>query len=63
VLLLDEPYANLDPGAAEGVEPLIGRSSATTRVLISHDLERGRAEADAVLALRGGRPVALEEAF
>jgi heme exporter protein A len=63
VLLLDEPYANLDPAAVEQVEPLIGRSSGATRVLISHDLERGRAEADAVLALRGGRAVALEEAF
>ena len=27
LLLLDEPLANLDPGAAEAVEPLIGRSA------------------------------------
>src|SRR5215212_4974154 len=56
LLLLDEPLANLDPGAAALVEPLIGRSSAATRVLISHDVEQGLAEADVVLGLRDGRP-------
>jgi heme exporter protein A len=56
LLLLDEPLANLDPGAAEAVEPLIGRASGASRVLISHDVEAGLAEADAVLGLRGGRP-------
>src|SRR5688500_15958779 len=52
VLLLDEPLANLDPGAAALVEPLIGRSSGATRVLISHDVEQGLAGADLVLGLR-----------
>jgi ABC-type sulfate/molybdate transport systems ATPase subunit len=56
LLLLDEPYANLDPGAAGAVEPLIGRTSGTARVLISHDVEQGLAEADFVLGLRAGRP-------
>ena len=56
LLLLDEPLANLDPGAAEGVAPLIGRASGVARVLISHDVELGLAEADFVLGLRGGRP-------
>jgi len=55
LLLLDEPLANLDPGAAEGVAPLIGRASGAARVLISHDVELGLAEADMVLGLRGGR--------
>jgi heme exporter protein A len=55
VLLLDEPLANLDPGAAALVEPLIGRSSGATRVVISHDVEHGLAEADLVLGLRDGR--------
>jgi ABC-type sulfate/molybdate transport systems ATPase subunit len=32
-------------------------------VLVTHDIERGKAEADQVLALRGGRPVELETAF
>jgi ABC-type multidrug transport system ATPase subunit len=54
LLLLDEPLANLDPGAADAVAPLIGRGRA--RVLISHDVEQGLAEADLVLGLRGGRP-------
>jgi heme exporter protein A len=56
LLLLDEPLANLDPGAAEGVAPLIGRESGVARVLISHDVELGLAEADMVLGLRGGQP-------
>jgi heme exporter protein A len=54
LLLLDEPLANLDPGAAVGVAPLIGRESGVARVLISHDVELGLAEADVVLGLRGG---------
>jgi heme exporter protein A len=54
LLLLDEPLANLDPGAAALVEPMIGRSSGATRVLISHDIEQGLAEADLVLGLRDG---------
>ena len=55
LLLLDEPLANLDPGAAGAVAPLIGRESGAARVLISHDVELGLAEADVVLGLRGGR--------
>jgi heme exporter protein A len=55
LLLLDEPLANLDPGAAGSVAPLIGRASAAARVLISHDVEQGLAEADLVLGLRAGR--------
>jgi heme exporter protein A len=56
LLLLDEPFANLDPGAAGAVEPLIGRAAGAARVLISHDVEQGLEEADVVLGLRGGRP-------
>jgi heme exporter protein A len=56
LLLLDEPLANLDPGAAGAVAPLIGRESGAARVLISHDVELGLAEADVVLGLRAGRP-------
>jgi ABC-type multidrug transport system ATPase subunit len=59
LLLLDEPRANLDPGAAELVEPLIGRASGQTRVLTSHDPRAALAEADLVLALKDGRPAFL----
>jgi heme exporter protein A len=59
LLLLDEPLANLDPGAAGAVAPLIGRASGAARVLISHDVEQGLAEADLVLGLRSGRPALL----
>ncbi len=55
LLLLDEPYANLDPAAVEQVAPLIGANAGRTRVLTSHDPERGFAEADFVLGLRGGQ--------
>ena len=55
VLLLDEPTANLDPAAADALEPLVGRSSGRTRVVTSHDPARGLAEADVVLGLRAGR--------
>jgi heme exporter protein A len=57
LLLLDEPRANLDPAAAELLEPLIGRASGRTRVLVSHDVQGALAEADAVLRLKRGRPV------
>jgi heme exporter protein A len=57
ILLLDEPVANLDPGAAEQVAPLIGAGSRATRILTSHDPQAALADADLVLALRGGAPV------
>jgi heme exporter protein A len=56
LLLLDEPRANLDPAAAELVEPLIGAGNGHTRVLTSHDPRAAIAEADLVLGLRDGRP-------
>ena len=61
LLLLDEPLAGLDPGAATAVAPLIGPGTGT-RVVISHDVEHGLAEADLVLGLRAGRPALLERA-
>jgi heme exporter protein A len=56
LVLLDEPRANLDPGAAEILEPLL---SGRTRVFTSHD-PRDAETADQVLALRAGRPHELE---
>jgi heme exporter protein A len=62
LLLLDEPYANLDPSAIELVEPLIGAASGCTRVVSSHDPSRGLAESDLVLGLRTGRVALLADA-
>jgi heme exporter protein A len=60
LLLLDEPRANLDPSAAELVEPLIGRSSGRTRVLVSHDVESALEESDVALGLKAGRPAPVD---
>src|SRR3954471_12287551 len=55
LLLLDEPTANLDPHAAELVDPLIGPSWGRPRVATSHDPVGGLRDADLALGLRGGR--------
>ena len=55
ILLLDEPRAGLDPAAARLLEPLLGRASGRTRVLVTHDVEGALGECDAVLGLRAGR--------
>ncbi len=55
LLLLDEPRANIDPGAADLLEPLIGRAADATRVLTSHEPATALTEADLVLGLRDGR--------
>jgi heme exporter protein A len=62
LLLLDEPYSNLDPAAIELVSPLIGVASGRTRVICSHDPGGGLAEADVVLGLRAGRSALLAPA-
>jgi heme exporter protein A len=59
LLLLDEPRANLDPAAAEALEPLL---SGRTRVITSHDPTGGLAEADIALGLRDGRAALLAPA-
>jgi heme exporter protein A len=57
LLLLDEPREGLDPDAAGLVEPLIGRACGSTRVLVTHDVERSLLEADRFLGLIDGRVV------
>ena len=60
LLLLDEPGAHLDPAGYGTVEPLIGRTSGATRVVVTHDVEGGLADADRALALRSDGAVAYE---
>jgi len=55
LLLLDEPRSHLDPAVGEALEPLIGRASGRTRVLVSHDVEGALGESDLALGLRRGR--------
>ena len=60
LLLLDEPGAHLDPSGYGTVEPLIGRGSGSTRIVVTHDVEGGLAEADRALVLRSDGSVAYE---
>jgi heme exporter protein A len=57
LLLLDEPRAHLDPEAAAMAEPLVGAHTGVTRILVTHEIEHGLAEADHVLGLREGSVV------
>jgi tungstate transport system ATP-binding protein len=59
VLFLDEPTANLDPGATREVEGIIDRihSSGTKIVMTTHNLAQARRLADEILLMSGGRLV------
>jgi len=59
VLFLDEPTANLDPGAAREVESIIGqiRASGTKIIMTTHNLGQARRLGDEVLFLHQGRLV------
>jgi tungstate transport system ATP-binding protein len=59
VLFLDEPTANLDPGAAREVETLIGQVHAggTKIVMTTHNLGQARRLGDEILFLSHGRLV------
>jgi heme exporter protein A len=54
LLLLDEPWSAVDPGAVALLEPLLGSGAARTRILVTHDVARGIAEADMVIGLLAG---------
>jgi heme exporter protein A len=54
LLLLDEPWAGLDPAAVELLAPVIGPASGKTRVVVTHDVAGGLDEADVALGLKGG---------
>jgi tungstate transport system ATP-binding protein len=57
VLFLDEPTANLDPGATREVESLIGQIHAggTKIIMTTHNLGQARRVGDEILFIHGGR--------
>jgi tungstate transport system ATP-binding protein len=59
VLFLDEPTANLDPGATRDVETLIGqiRAGGTKIVMTTHNLGQAKRLGDEILFLSHGRLV------
>ncbi|HET9404240.1 MAG TPA: phosphate ABC transporter ATP-binding protein [Burkholderiales bacterium] len=59
VLFLDEPTANLDPGATRDVETLIGqiRAGGTKIVMSTHNLGQAKRLGDEILFLSQGRLV------
>jgi heme exporter protein A len=59
LVLLDEPFTGLDPLSADRLAARIAalRDAGRALVLVSHDLGRVAALADATIVLRGGRVV------
>jgi tungstate transport system ATP-binding protein len=59
VLFLDEPTANLDPGASRDIETLIGqiRAGGTKIVMTTHNLGQAKRLGDEILFLSQGRLV------
>ena len=59
VLFLDEPTANLDPGATHEIERIIGalHAAGTKIVMVTHNLGQARRLGDEILFLHDGRLV------
>jgi len=57
VLFLDEPTANLDPGATREVEAIVGEihASGTKIVMTTHNLGQARRLGDEILFINAGR--------
>jgi tungstate transport system ATP-binding protein len=57
VLFLDEPTANLDPGATHEIERIIGalHAAGTKIVMVTHNLGQARRLGDEILFLHQGR--------
>ncbi len=58
LLLLDEPFANLDPEGVRTVEPLLAAGEGRSRVIVSHDVAGALASSNRVLALTRSGAVA-----
>jgi len=58
LLILDEPRSHLDLAAVAVVDDLLGPQDGRTRVIVTHDIDSGLAEADVALALRAEGSVA-----
>ncbi len=59
LLFLDEPTANLDPGATHAIERLVAEAheSGVAIVLVTHDIGQARRLGDDLVFLHGGRVV------
>ena len=57
VLFLDEPTANLDPGATREIERIVGaiHAAGTKIVMVTHNLGQAKRLADEILFLHDGR--------
>ena len=58
LILLDEPFSNLDAGLRDNTRIEVGRilrASATTALLVTHDQEEAMMFADRLAVMRGGR--------
>ncbi len=64
LVLLDEPFGQLDPEGVELVASVVRelRGRGTTMVISTHDIERGLALSDRRVSLSGGRVAAVEAA-
>jgi ABC-type sulfate/molybdate transport systems ATPase subunit len=56
-LLLDEPFANLDPASAEVFERVVGSlpGEGTTVIMVTHGAAQARRLAQRLIGLEGGR--------
>lgn len=62
VVLLDEPYAGLDPHAVEIFDDLLATvREGRTFVMVSHDLEKGFSMASHVMVLARGKVVTFDQ--
>ena len=59
ILFLDEPTANLDPGATHEIERIIGElhAAGTKIVMVTHNLGQARRLGDEILFIHDGRLV------